>query len=293
MSASNHKQEKKTTLTRKADARPEFKDASRPLNCGDDEVHKQISARILDKIKSRKNKMRANGEKPITLATIGDEWGCSEQNVSKRIRRPQTLKSYNVVTLCDMLHVSLDYLQYGGTNGYGRYESTDFMADVIERLDPNDKETVWRVLESVASKPRETSDGKERESILEEVTRERKDWLWLQWMELHPEETKATADKLRESIDRVTAYALSGFTVKLPEATSQVLADIAANGIGQALAVTVPTPPIPENLMRQIADIGGVAAAYTVPPEKTEQVRRALEAFGREAERRKGEYPEE
>ena len=163
------------------EVKPKFADPSRPLDCGVPEVHEAIRDRIMQAKKAAK----------VTNEAIGKLWGCTGQNASKRLRKPETLDPYMVDTLCSELRVTRECLQCGGDNGFGRYESPEFMAEVIGRLDPHDQETIWRVLKAMAG------------PIVSEVRKQRRAEEFAEWYRRHPQEYASVMQSISQTVNQI------------------------------------------------------------------------------------------
>lgn len=124
----------------------EFPDPTHPLQTPDPDAQAQVAARLRQAMNDSTNS--TSGERPpqrayaYLMPTVG-----TQQGVMKRIGSPELITADETVLLCDVLRVNLDYLRYGGENGYGRFEDSDFIATLYRLLEPGDKERITDLIE--------------------------------------------------------------------------------------------------------------------------------------------------
>lgn len=92
------------------------------------------------------------GERPkLRVEDIGKAWGVSKSTASNRIKHPESLDVNETLVLAHALGVTLEWLRgWTDKNAYGRYEENpQIVARLYERLSPDDKETICRLLTSL------------------------------------------------------------------------------------------------------------------------------------------------
>lgn len=199
--------------------RTAYPDTDRPLYTPDADERQRMADRIRDAMKKERDFRDLVREGPrsfrivetrrrVIQKDIAAEWGRSQTYVSRRLNDPTSMNTYEVETLCDLLEVTPDYLMHGGANGYGRYEGSDVVVTLYESLDPRDKETLWRVLESLAGAERvnEVRDNKRVERLSA-------------WIGRHPDEWRET----QAGINKALKASLAGVAATMQETTQAAI----------------------------------------------------------------------
>lgn len=153
--------------------RPEFKDRDHPLATTDREAQVAISERIVQAMESgrkrppkkaddatanKRNKVldlggpRRMGEREyrVTQDDLARLWGKSVPTARAWVSDPARIPYLDAVALADELGVDLDWLRYGGENGYGLWESPEVVALLYAELGNEDKQTLCRLLKRLA-----------------------------------------------------------------------------------------------------------------------------------------------
>lgn len=244
--------------------RPEFKDRDHPLATTDRVAQAAVSERIVQAMESgrkrppkkaddatadKRNKPldlggpRRMGEREyrVTQDDLARLWGKSVPTVRAWLRDPAQIPYLDAVALADELGVDLDWLRYGGENGYGLWESPEVVALLYAELSNEDKQMLCAMLERLAG-----PDAVHRvrwNLLIESATH---------YYSNHP----AEREQLNKSL---TSFASKVF--KLPHAGVDIARILDVSPLGDAL----------KNAVQPALDL--------LPPEPLEQVRWAVRVF--------------
>ena len=85
----------------------------------------------------------------VTRAQVAELFGVSEPTARKRIDHPEEIEGLDADLLAEKLGVTIDWLRYGGENGYGLWEDADVVALLYGRLDSEDKKLVCDLIKRI------------------------------------------------------------------------------------------------------------------------------------------------
>lgn len=186
-----------------ADERPKFEDPAHLLATPDPEAQAAVAARIKQAMETGKRHpaksadvaavTRSNSRAVINLDTgdhgrmgerkyrvtveqVADLWGKSVPTARHRINNPAEIEGLDAELLAKRLGVTLDWLRYGGENGYGLWEDAAVVAQLYAELADSDKQLVCDLIKRLT--------GPEAVNKVEEARRNAR---WAREIENHPE----------------------------------------------------------------------------------------------------------
>lgn len=162
-----------------ADERPKFEDPAHLLATPDPEAQAAVAARIRQAMDTGRRHPAGYDGKPVyierdgrkvldldatdpdakkrmeerryrvTVPQVAELFGVTEPTARKRIRHPEEIEGLDADLLADELGVTIDWLRYGGENGYGLWEDADVVALLYGRLDSEDKKLVCDLIKRI------------------------------------------------------------------------------------------------------------------------------------------------
>ena len=85
----------------------------------------------------------------VTVPQVAELFGVSEPTAGKRIKHPELIEGQDAELLANKLGVTIDWLRYGGVNGYGLWEDADTVADLYTLLGAEDKKLVCDIIKRI------------------------------------------------------------------------------------------------------------------------------------------------
>lgn len=138
------------------------------------------------------------GQHPyVSDEDIGEAWGLGQTRANELVKHPEKLDPFQVTTLCDLLGVTREWLRgWTDENAYGRYEPTELVAAMYERLGAEDKAHLCYLLTKLLG-------DEQARSVKMEWQREQD----AEWWERHPDERRM----LEDTWGRLTAQLTASF----------------------------------------------------------------------------------
>ena len=162
-----------------ADENPKFEDPAHLLATPDPEAQAAVAARIRQAMNAGRRRPAGHDGRPvyierdgrkildldaidpdakkrmeerryrITVPQVAELLGVSEPTARRRIAHPEEIEGLDADLLADKLGVSIDWLRYGGENGYGLWEDADVVALLYGRLNSEDKKLVCDLIKRI------------------------------------------------------------------------------------------------------------------------------------------------
>ena len=158
----------------------------------------------------------------VTVAQVADLWGVSVPTARNRIKNPAEIEGLDAELLAEKLGVTVDWLRYGGTNGYGLWEDAAVVELLYAELGNDDKQLVCDLIKRLIGP-----------GATKKVEQSRR---WAR-MERNAENHPEVWGKIRETISRLISREFDPIAARLQDYARRVVAahdDLVARGMEPA-----------------------------------------------------------